>query len=291
MFDRTILQTFLQEIISFTECLELLAVTVQQKPLIRMTGSANRLETLVALMRKLDLPHVIAPIHLVPRFDSNLDDHFASIAPGLPQDGQEGVLFAGLAEAVSAAMELELHGCPTMDAARLYGYPLCCAQNYDEHIQQGEYWINSFLSGLHGVVWAPWFMNRIGRLFSPCLSSLPDYFPCHLQCPASLELAKEYMTLLEKLDLALLVQLVKEHLTRPVLRHAGCLYLLQPSKEQELPAANTTMIAEIVDVISYAGAKIPENSLVLTYKNGALHIQTPGHVYTPESDTTLLLFK
>lgn len=229
------------------------------------------------LAEVLGLNSCLAPLHMVPRFDTALNDHFFSLAPGFPEDDQEGILFIGSPGEAERAIYMEEHGCDSHEAARIYGYPSCCAQAYLERVQKkGSFWVESFLSDLNGIIRAPWQMNRMGRLFAPGLSLLPDYFPCSLHCKGSLALALSYEALLEETGLGILKQQVKEHLARPVLCHSGCLYWLEPIEQgyspfdclslrvlQRLPFSGSACDADILNIADTPdGLLIKENGLI-----------------------------
>jgi hypothetical protein len=173
----------------------------------------------------------------------------------------------------------------------LYGYPQCCAQNYEANIQHNAYWVDSFFAGVSGVARISWLMNRMGRLFAPYLSMLPDYFPCNVTCADSLRLAEEYAALLEVAGLTLLRDLAKEHLARPVLKHAGCLYWLRPIQEGELNGEGTPIVVQVADAIAYAGTRLEIDTLTLVRKPGGLAVLEAASHCDGNTDTVLLLFE
>ena len=271
MVSNIILQAFLDDGICFTECLEILAVAYGRKKIVRLTGNRQRLKLLEALMQRIPIHCLIAPFHLEPVFSGALGDHFGRVAQGEPQGEKEGALFAGPQALIEAAANMELHGCDAEEAAELYGYPLCCARNYERAIQHGAYWADSFLAGTRGTTRAPWLMNRFGRLFAPYLSLLPDYFPCHITCAPSLALAQEYLTMLEQEALGVLAEHAKIHLARTVLRHGGCLYQVSRPEGKNKETAVTVLAAW-----PYAGQALDATVLLLRLEGKEISVSIPG---------------
>ena len=269
MVSNVILQAFLDDGISFTECLEILAVACGRKKIVRLTGNRQRLKALKAFMQRISIHCHIAPFHLELMFSRPLGDCFVRAAHGLPHGEEEGVLYAGAPTLLEAAVEMELQDCTAKEAAELYGFPQCCARNYEHTIQQGEYWVDSFLADVRGLVHAPWLMNRFGRLFSPHLSMLPDYFPCHATCAPSLALAKEYLDMLEQEGLGTLAELAKNHLARTVLYHTGCLYMVSPPKDEE---AETSVA--VLAVLPYAGQALDTTALNIRRRGEDIFVST-----------------
>lgn len=271
MVSNVILQAFLDDGISFIECLEILAVACGRKKIVRLTGNEQRLKDIEALMQRIPIHCLIAPLHLELMFSRPLGDCFVRAAHGLPHGEEEGVLYAGAPTLLEAAVEMELHDCTAEEAAELYGFPQCCARHYEHTIQQSEYWVDSFLAGVRGMVHAPWLMNRFGRLFAPYLSMLPDYFPCHINCASSLALAGRYRDMLEQEGLSVLAELAKRHLARTVLHHAGCLYLVNtPEDEREEQAVR------VLAVWPYAGQAFESDVLIVRLEREALSVSVPG---------------
>jgi hypothetical protein len=288
MVSSVILQAYLDERISFTHCLEILAVACGRKRIARFTGNGAHLKDLETLMGRISMPCAIAPLHLEPVFSGPLGDHFGRVAHGLPHGEEEGVLFLGPPDFIEAAVDMELHGCAAEQAAELYGYPLCCARNYERAIQHGAYWVDSFLAGIRGIMRAPWLMNRFGRLFVPHHSILPDYFPCHINCSPSLALAGTYHDMLEQEGLHALIALVKGHLARTVLRHAGCLYMVsQPEIEKE------ETVATVLAVWPYASQVLDTEVLSIRQEEGDIFVTVPGKTRVAcgaEHPATCLIF-
>ena len=205
-----LLRALLDERLEWTDFLELLAVRAGRKSVVRLTGQPDRLEELSRLAQMIDLPCAVAPLHLEGVFVTSLRDRFSRLRPGFPGAGEEGILFIGREEGISRALDMEGEGCPPDAAARLYGYPQCCARVYQNRIQNGQCpWVDSFLAEVRGVAHFPWQMNRMGRLFAPYLSILPDYFPCSPRCAESLNMAESYADLLHEAGLSMLEKLIR----------------------------------------------------------------------------------
>ena len=273
-----LLRAFLEDRIEWTECLEMLALCGGRKNVVRLTGQPSRLENLAVLARELGLASGAAQLHLETRFDTTLMDHFSQLAAGYPQAGEEGILFIGSKTTVAAALELETSGCPSDAAARLYGYPECCAHAYQQHIQSGHsLWVDAFFAETHGIARLPWQMNRTGRLFAPYLSLLPDYFPCSPTCAESLKLARSYSDMLDEIGLGSLENLIHEHLARPLLLHAGCLYRLHTVQGAVAPSDNPrTFRVQVMDALPYAGTALASRELTLSWDSEKLALCAPG---------------
>ncbi len=269
-----ILEALAGKRLEFTEALELLALAGGLKKVARFTGTARRLARLDNWLEALAWPHALAPFHLETAFKTGLGDRFSRIAPGPPTARRHlGVCFIGEASATRAAVDLEISGCPAAEAAKLYGYPACCAENYETEIQHGRPWPESFLSGTQGLGEAPWPLNRFGRLFSPGLAALPDYFPCRLHCAASLALAQDYLALLRDLKLFSLITLIQEHLSRPILHLAGVIHKLAPFGDWEPGREGPPLIVETLASWNYAGPPRPLARLRLAWAEGRLTAQ------------------
>jgi hypothetical protein len=271
-----LLRALADETLDFTECLESLAALCGRKKMLRFTGRVERLECLSELMESIDLPHVIAPLHLRTDFTTPLGDTFSRIQEGSPKHDETGILFAGQSETVQAALAIERGGCPSAEVAALYGYPPCCATAY-EFIRQGTFWADIFLRDALGIMRVSWLMNRFARLFSPFLSMLPDYFPCSLHCHESLALAQSYADTLEENGLPTLLEAARQHMLRPVLRYAGCLYQLEiqggTSLEKNLSVKDGLGLdADILAVWPYSGQPLLTQHLTLEQQDGKLHI-------------------
>jgi hypothetical protein len=272
----TILQAFLNDRITFTECLEILAVIRERKRVARLTGDRARLADLNDLARDLGWPGAAAPFHLERTFANRLGDAFCRLVSGPPPPGRDGVFFIGRPDAITAAVEMEARGCPAEEAARLYGYPPCYARKYETKIQHGEFWVKSFLDGLGGIVRAPWIMNRFGRFFAPYLSILPDYFPCHLRCDASLALGQAYLDILREAGLDAWGELAKSHLARPMLHYDGGLYLVRPETESEPTPDGQPLRVEVLSVWAYAGCPLPAPELAIRLTAAGLAVSPAG---------------
>lgn len=284
---KEILQFFLEERLEWTEFLEMLALLAGEKNVVRFTGNQQRLRELGDLAERLNLPFALAPLHLENIFNNSLKDSFCRLVPGYPTGVEEGILFLGAEKYLAASIDLEESGCQAKEAARLYGYPQCCATKYEKSIQNGKYtWLDSFLENLRGIQSFPWPMNRFGRLFAPFLSSLPDYFPCSPTCGESLRLAKNYYSLLQRYGMPQLADLVQRHLAQPVLKHGGCLFLLMPLYDK--PYTGTELKVMARDVYAYAGTP-PENvQLTLHFDSDGIFLCETG---IKDSQAILLLFE
>jgi hypothetical protein len=285
-----ILRAYLHENIGFTDLMELLAVVLGKKSVARFTGLPETLERFSSLMREINISFKIPPIHLETQYENTIYDTFSKLSPGHATDMEEGILFAGDPDSIQKAIDLETNGCPADKTANLYGYPDCCAQNYENNIQRKVYWTDSFFRSSKPIENGSWMMNRLGRLFSPYLSILPDYFPCSFKCSKSLKLSEEYSSLLETAGLSSLLDLAKEHLSRPVLRHAGCIYWLRPFQKPLFFEEGEPFEAEVMEVLSYEGIRLSGGALTLSYKDSFLTVNNGEANNDLFADTTLLLF-
>ena len=289
MYLDELLRALLDERLEWTDFLELLAVRAGRKSVVRLTGQPDRLEELSRLAQMIDLPCAVAPLHLEGVFVTPLRDRFSRLRPGFPGAGEEGILFIGREEGISRALDMEGEGCPPDAAARLYGYPQCCARVYQNRIQNGQCpWVDSFLAEVRGVAHFPWQMNRMGRLFAPYLSILPDYFPCSPRCAESLNMAESYADLLHEAGLSMLEKLIREHLARPVLRHAGCLYLLHPLRDALSSGNGEDLHVRVMDVFPYAGPAVESPELTITCGPGGLALRETGKT---DGAAALMLFE
>jgi hypothetical protein len=284
----TVLKAFCEDLLSFTSCLELLAVLNDLKRVARLTGPVEDLITLQQSLKNTNLTLCIAPFHLEASFSNLLEDTFVRVVPGLAKGGMEGILFAGKARAcVDAAIALESEGSPAGQAADLYGYPPCCARNYENAIQHGRHWVASFLRGMRGILRAPWPMNRFGRIFAPYVSLLPDYFPCHIACQSSLDLAWKYKEMLQRGGLAPLLDMAKTWLSRPVLHHDGCLYLVEALPGNTI--GDKAFNVRIISTIAYAGQRLEKDILALDFDDGELTIRNSATGSGQEAEKTICI--
>ena len=256
-----ILEAFERRRLAFYEALELLALTAGLKQVVRLTGTTRRLNSLAGWLKSLGLGSRVASFHLETVFSTGLGDCFSRLAPEPPAGRQAGVIFIGEPQIAEAAEELERNGCPAGPVAELYGYPKCCAENYETDIQGGHYWLESFLRGLTGFAAAPWPMNRFGRLFQAGLTALPDYFPCRLDCAASLELSGRYLAMLRDFKLSALVEMMADYLRRPVLHQAGVVYQVRAALDQDWELR--PFEAEVLSAWSYGGKSLPATRLFI----------------------------
>ncbi|MDE5831562.1 MAG: hypothetical protein K2H64_00995, partial [Desulfovibrio sp.] len=151
------------------------------------------------------------------RFASGPADRFSRIESGYPSEEREGAVFIGERRYIEQAIGLELDGCDPAETAHLYGYPSCCAEAYRDRIQAGDCsWLDAYFDGVENGASLPWEMNRFGRLFSPYLSLLPDYFPCSARCEESLALGRLYGSVLLETGLEVLYGFAKDFLSRAV---------------------------------------------------------------------------
>lgn len=270
MHPEALLKALDQTTFNWLEYLELLALRHHMKRIVRFTAAYSQLNTLKILAEELALHAQIAPFHLEPVFANGLCDQFSRIAPGAPEPGQEGVIFFGSEPDIERAISLESNGCSALETARHYGYPECCAANYEKRIQGGEeIWIDSFLKDITQFEILPWQMNRAGRLFAPYLSILPDYFPCSCYCKPSLSLAAAYEVILRAEGLHGLLELVKTHLARPLLLFEGCLYWMEskhkPRHEQEFHS-------HVIATLPFKGINLPYSELTISQSGRGLFI-------------------
>jgi hypothetical protein len=273
-----VLEAFLDGDLNFTDCLEILAVANGIKRVARFTVPGPLFGALERLSGRLGLCASLAPYHLVKEFANSLEDSFARIVPGFPGACEEGVVFVGTPESVREAAEMEARGCAAGEAADLYGYPSCCAANYESAIQNGKsFWVDSFLGTLTGVVSAPWVVNRFGRLFDPCLSMLPDYFPCRIGCEESRRLGGTYLSMLRDSGLCLIAGLAERHLSAPVVRQGGCLYRVRPENGAVPSPEGPPVPVEVLNLWSYSGTPLAGNRLEAAFDaDGALALRPAG---------------
>lgn len=272
------LEAYANDLLSFTEALELIAATRHHKRLVRLTGLRSRLDALTQVMHKAAIHWRIAPLHLIERFQTPLGDSFASIQKGEPQEGEVGILFAGEPTTVAAAIEVETNGCAATEAAAIYGYPTCCAVSYKQ-IQHGRFWVDILLNDIGAVTCAPWGMNRFARLFPPYLSILPDYFPCSLRCEGSIALAKAYTKMLsENGELSGLLVPLEQHLSRPVLHYGGALYQLDclPLQQNDFTCDKGYASVQVISTWSYTDGPVLSGKLDLEWADNMLHV-APEH--------------
>jgi hypothetical protein len=286
--DEIVLRAFLVERLSLTSCVEVMAVLHGIKRVARFTGRVKELAALMELLRLTGLRGKIAPVRMERIFGTGLSDTFCRVVPDTAGDDDESVLLVGEERAVDSAVDHEMNGDSAVEAAELYGYPACCARNYEQKIQHGHHWVSSFLSGLQGLARAPWHMNRFGRLFAPYVSLLPDFFPCHISCTASMALAREYADMLKQRGLSLLLESLKTCLLRPVLRHEGCLYLLELLPDSRFDAESAAV--RVLSSIAYAGEPLSDTTLILHNLDGQLRINDHEDDGTNFEETVCVIF-
>lgn len=276
-----LLTAFEDDTLEWTDFLEILAVLKNLKKLARVAGSLEKIEKCEQLAFKLGLSSQLAPFHFKNEFSTHLHDNFGRVESGFPGILDKGFLFIGRNIGAKPPLDLSDGANLAKTAAKLYGYPSCCASAYQNYIQSGEkLWLDVFLAGLKGVVSAPWRMNRIGRLFAPWLSLLPDYFPCSVFCKESLLLACEYEKLLNG-EFLCLADALRQHLMHPVLRHGGCLYWLQ---ENRLKPSSYIVLGSIA---CGKATPIADGAILTIEKADELRIlETPVH----DRNALLLIF-
>ncbi|MDR2457388.1 MAG: hypothetical protein LBD41_02780 [Clostridiales Family XIII bacterium] len=286
----TILQAYLNDMIEFTNLMELFAFLSGIKSVIRFTGLPNELQNYASIVCRLNLFYKIPPIHLKTIYQNSIFDSFTEIVSGFPAKDEFGLLFVGSPEHIDRAIDLENSGCPAHEAALLYGYPKCCADNYEKNIQHDIFWLNSYFEKAPCIDSISWKINRIGRLFEPYLSILPDYFPCSVNCEKSLSLANEYCSLLEQRNLSPLIKIIREHLARPVLIHEGCIYWLHPLQDTFINREDKSFMVKILKTIAYDGSPISMDTLLLKRKNNYLIVNNSESGGKISASTKLLLF-
>lgn len=274
-------------LLEWCDFLELLAVLMGEKKFVQISGSVKRLEMLSSLAHTFDLYWAIPPIHLETIFDTSMGDSFFRYAPGKPENDAEGIIFIGDKSTIIYMIDMKNKGFSDKEAANLYGYPSCCANIYKNNIKNGnKTWVDSFLENIHGVKILPWQTNRLARIFTPYFSCIPDYFPCSPFCEASIRLAKIYFSLLQRLKLYNLAALVKKHLSQPLLRYKGCIYLLNKIATDKL--TNCKLTVKVDGVNPYIGTPITNKELNLHCTSEGIFIQEINQ-FDPQG--ILMLFK
>lgn len=257
---------------TWTEFLEILALSQGLKKVARLSGLPGRLQKIGQTARQLGQNFVIAPFHLEEEFSTGLVDRFSRIVPGAPTKGQEGIVFLGGKSYLDEALALESDACEAVSAAALYGYPECCARAYERHLQTGaKLWLNLFLENVENGASLPWQMNRAGRLFAPHLSLLPDYFPCSVRCAESSRLATLYGDLLCGQGFGPLLELARRHLARPLLVYRGCLYWLKVERR-----GGNEIMASVLACHAFGGKRLACSRLRLRQEGGELLLNERG---------------
>ena len=100
------------------------------------------------------------------------------------------------------------------DAGLLYGYPLCCCENYAS-IASGASWIEVMLGNSKGFRFFP-LANKLSYLVYG-YTLFPDYFPCNFNCNGTIALSRRYYDLGAESGLKEYVDMQHEMMSRPYL--------------------------------------------------------------------------
>jgi hypothetical protein len=168
--------------VTFVELLSLLAGT---KKLVRLVINPNRLLEVEKTMALAGLQVAISPMELVTSQGNMNGDKFqewSSLTGRMPR----AIYISQDRQISELAASLDSKG-DDASFSDLLGYPSCCYSAYDpSRYRNWWYWI-SHATRIKSDL--PSTMNRISRLYSQA-SFLYDYFPCSLDCSASMLLAE-----------------------------------------------------------------------------------------------------
>ena len=279
--------------LEFKSFIEFLALKVGFKNVVRLVVNETTYLIIDNLCKRHGITCLKSDFGLKLSFSTNLLDSFYEITTSDCQDSDCFVIFCGSKNSVSEACVIERDGCNSDETARIYGYPKCCAQNY-QRIQDGEHWIIPYLTNVSAPGPYSWMNNKLAYLFQPHLTIFPDYFPCSIDCLETHRLASKYSTSMENLGLGSLLKIVKNSLTLPILVHGGYIYQFSNLALQSEGYINCGNIT----TLSYANgdpAKLPLNiQKISSNPSGILTIVTnEGHMSLDlcPGSTDFLVFK
>jgi len=212
--------------ISWSNVLELLAYDHGLKQVVRLAVDKETSGIIADFCHRYRWPYRLSDFWLEPVFRTNLNDTFSRLVYGNAPSDCIRVLFIGREVATRRAEKLEAipDRKEASELALLYGYPKCCTTAYAE-VQSGLPWLDAYLSNssIQGQVWN-WRSNKIAYLFPPHHTLLPEYFPCSVACESTIRLAQSYEAVLRNYGLTELLDIVRDHLMRPMLFFSGSLY-------------------------------------------------------------------
>ena len=206
-----VLDLYRSDLIAAKNITEFALLLTGRKRVMRLVARQPLLDRLEILADSAGLTIQRSPFALRTVFSTVTYDHFQTWSEFPPDADDEFVVFVGHGGAAREACELEASSYSDATAAALYGYPPCCARAYGR-IAAREPWIKVHLEDATAVNY-PYPGNKLASLVSPYLSLLSDYFPCSPGCAPSIELARLAEKALSEVDLSVLAEMTRRHLT------------------------------------------------------------------------------
>jgi hypothetical protein len=206
-----ILELYLADRILFKNLVEFSLLLTNRKQVVRLVGNVDLFMDLQRLASVINFTISKSPFMLETVRSTNLGDQFQISTEWNDSKDNDFVIYLGGEDAVLRAIEIESGDCSAEDTASVYGYPPCCATNY-QLISDGKNWIEALL-GNSTELWYDYRANKISSLFPPYLSLHQDYFPCSLDCVGSLEKCRSAEQSLKECDLAEMLPHIKDHLS------------------------------------------------------------------------------
>ena len=210
-FIRDITTLFTDNQIEFHTLLECIGYAAGIKRVVRLCEKQDMALIIKDVCERHGLPVLCSRYGLKEAFSTGLSDTFYKITDINDPQCTRSVLFIGDAEWTEKAERVEGSGCDAMETAEMYSYPGCCAHNY-RLIQQGQYWLDCFLTNATTGFEFSWKCNKIAYLFAPYLTIFPDYFPCSPSCSGTEKLASDYEEVLRDYRMVELLDLIRLHL-------------------------------------------------------------------------------
>ena len=278
-------------LIEFKSFIEFLALQHGQKNVVRLVVDEPTYLVLEKLCKKHGIAFLKSDFNLKLAFTTSLLDTFYEITSADNPDSDRFVIFCGNKETAIEACSVERDGCDVEETARIYGYPKCCAQNY-QRVQNGEHWVVPYLTNASSTGPYSWLNNKVAYLFQPHLTIIPDYFPCAIDCEKTHNLAQRYASLLRDAGLHSILNIIRDSLRLPLLFHDGYIYQFSDLKGQSgryINRGNVTILPYGNRDVLGTQYNIQEISF---QESGAIALKTDKHHLALElcSGSTELLF-
>lgn len=185
-----------QAILNKSEFIELVAVLAGIKPAMRLCVDGVKSRSLSELASSLGLAYIEAPYVIVSGNSTGGFIHTAHIEYRKP------VSDADLRHVYLGADHLAAHLVQTFETTDdrrfglALGYPKCCVEFFCQHYSTEHFDLIADVGAPTNYIYN-WQINRACRHFDYGLIS---HFPCHWDCPVSMQIAQDTHNALEKAD-------------------------------------------------------------------------------------------